>query len=162
MHRNTALLVFLALIMYVNCFPSAAGAGETGPLPHAVDFTAKLGWTAEDAFGRFGVPLSIFPYRGDTPEEDNVVFYYSDSLYLFWFQNHIWQVRADERWEGEIDGVRMGMNLQEISALWGPPVNDWDEHPTWTLPDRGYPVRIRLYFSESGELNDLYVYRGDW
>lgn len=129
-------------------------------LPVAEKLTEKLGWTLNDAIN-LGVPKELFVHRGDSPIEDNVVFYYPDYLYLFWFQNRIWQVRLDERWGGEIDGVRMGMSLQDIEELWGSPINKTEEHPTWTLPDKGFPSRIRLYFRDD-KLSDLYVFRSDW
>ncbi|MCK5735691.1 MAG: hypothetical protein KAH21_04390 [Spirochaetaceae bacterium] len=161
---NRRIHLFLILISCVSLFsaPVTVWAESPSPLPHAVEFTDKLGWTAEDVFNQQNIPESFFSYRGNTSSEDNVVFYYQDATYLFWFHDRVWQVRADERWEGRVDGVSMGMNIQEVVNLWGPPVNDWDEHPTWTLPDRGYPVRIRMYFSDDGLLNDIYVYRGDW
>ncbi len=162
MHRNKAILSLLTVLIRLVCFPAAAAAEDKGPLPHASEFSEMLGLTAEDVFSRSEIPESIFSYRGNTPDEDNVVFYYPDSIYLFWFQDRIWQVRADERWIGDVNGVRMGMNLQDVRELWGPPVNNRDDNPTWTLPDQGYPVRIRLYFSDTGALNDMYVYRADW
>ena len=159
--------LFRIFILPVICaaflnMPMGAGAEESGPLPHAAELTGKLGWTPEEALSWLGAPVSMFPYRGSVPEEDNVVFYYPDHLYIFWFQDRVWQLRVDERWNGVVDGLRMGMTLSEVTDLWGPPVNDWDKQPTWTLPDRGYPVRIRLYFADDGRLNDLYVYRSDW
>lgn len=136
-------------------------AAEGDLLPTAEDFADKLGWTFQEAVTSFGNPENVFVHRGASPEEDNVVSYYSDHMYLFWFQDRVWQVRADERWSGEVDGVRMGMDREAIEELWGSPINQVDENPTWTLPDRGFPARIRLYFRD-GELIDLYVYRSDW
>ena len=158
-YRLSLLLFFFAL--YLQSI-SGAGAEEPGPLPHAVELTGRLGWTPDEVFARLGSPMSIFPFRGSEDDEDNVVFYYSDHLYVFWFHDRVWQVRADERWNGDVDGVRMGMTRSQVRELWGAPINDRDEQPTWTLPDRGYTVRIRLYFDTNDRLNDLYVYRSDW
>ncbi len=133
-----------------------------GSLPLAEDFTAYLGWLPAEAHQWLGAPENLFVYRGNVSAEDNVVYYYSNHIYLFWFGSRVWQVRADERWKGSVDGVNMGMTRKEVEKLWGPPVNSFDAQPTWLLPDRGYPVRIRLYFDEQGRLNDLYVYRSDW
>jgi len=162
MYQKKSVQIIFFTCIYLSFIPAYSGADETSPLPHAEEFTNRIGWTAEDVFNLPTIPISIFPFRGDSPKEDNVVFYYADYLYMFWFHDRIWQVRADERWEGDVDGVHMGMSLDEISGIWGSPINDWDEQPTWTLPDRGYPMRIRLYFTDDGRLNDIYVYRSDW
>ena len=154
----------LRFLLLPLAFLAAAGSvfGEdAGKLPRAVDFSAMLGWTPEEAFAWLGSPESLFPFR-DEAGDDCVVFYFSDHTYLFWYDDRVWQVRADRRWEGTVDGVAMGMTKEAVEGLWGPPVNGFDAQPTWTLPDRGYPVRIRLYFDDSGLLSDLYVYRSDW
>ncbi len=138
-----------------------ASAEETARPPSAVDFSGMLGWTSDEAYTWLGAPEDFFPYRDESGEEC-VVFYFKDHTYLFWYEGRVWQVRADERWEGELDGVAMGASRGEVEAIWGSPINDFDPNPTWTLPDRGYPVRIRLYFDEEDRLIDLYVYRSDW
>lgn len=160
MFRNFKVLIAIVSVAVLNT--PISGAQEIGPLPHAAELTATLGWSPSEAYSWMGSPMSLFVYRGPSQSDDNVVFYYPDHVYLFWFQDRVWQVRVDERWEGEIDGVRIGMSMNSIVSLWGAPINDRDKHPTWTLPDRGYPVRIRLYFDEDNRLNDLYIYRGDW
>jgi len=152
-----------ALLLGVLIVPRpAAAAPDGGEPPTAEAFASKLGWTLEEALEWMGRPESMLTHRGRTAEEDNVVFFYSDFTSLFWFRDRVWQVRADRRWSGEVDGVRMGLDRDDVEALWGPPINDFDPDPTWTLPDRGYPVRIRLYFDDDDRLVDLYVYRSDW
>lgn len=151
----------LQLVTVLLVLASPLGGADT-TLPLAVELSAKLGWTLDEALSWLGTPETMFPFRGDEATEDNIVFYYPNSLYLFWFKDRVWQLRVDENWKGEIDGVRMGMKQNRITRLWGPAINDWDENPTWTLPDRGYPVRIRLYFDDNDRLVDLYVYRSDW
>ena len=137
-------------------------SAEDLQLPLAADLTSPLGWTPDEAFAWLGAPEGLFPYRGHVEGDDSVVFYFPDHFYLFWFRDRVWQVRVDEHWNGEVDGVRMGMGLDEVISLWGPPINDFDAAPTWTLPDRGYPVRLRLFFDDGGKLIDLYVFRSDW
>lgn len=160
MFRKILVIIVFTSVTFIKI--PISGAQESEPLPHAAELTAALGWSPAEAFSWMGSPMSLFAYRGSSQSEDNVVFYYPDHKYLFWFQDRVWQVRVDERWNGEIDGVGMGMSMNSIVSLWGPPINDRDEHPTWTLPDRGYPVRIRLYFDGADRLNDIYIYRGDW
>ena len=160
MKTSVRSVLFCTMVLII--FIPVSLRAEDITLPVAADFTSRLGWTPDEAITWLGAPEGLFPYRGRVEGEDNVVFYYPDHLYLFWFRDRVWQVRVDERWNGEVDGVRMGMSLDDIIALWGSPINEFDEAPTWTLPDRGYPVRLRLFIDEEGKLIDLYVFRSDW
>ena len=126
----------------------------------AEQFAVRLGWTIDEAVN-LGFPESMFVHRGAVPEEDNIVFYYPDHVYLFWFRDRVWQVRVDERWQGEVDGVSMGMSRHKVESLWGKPINTTEISPTWTLPDKGYPCRIRLFFRNK-RLVDMYIFRSDW
>ena len=137
-------------------------AQEKNIPPLAEDFTDHLGWTFDKVLEKYGSPMNIFVQRGQSPDLDTVVFYYTGHLYLFWFNDRVWQVRVDEHWEGEVDAVRMGMDRSEIERLWGSPLNPEDENPTWTLPQKGFPSRIQLFFNSGKRLIDLYVYRSDW
>ncbi|MCG8453804.1 MAG: hypothetical protein MI717_11555 [Spirochaetales bacterium] len=130
--------------------------------PQAQEWTPFIGFEPGEALQELGAPTEIFAHRGASAEEDNVVFFYPNRFYLFWFQNRVWQIRFDEKWEGELEGVTMGMPRSEVEALWGPSINEGDEHPTWILPDQGYPLRARLYFEDDRGLVDLYIYRSDW
>jgi hypothetical protein len=150
----------VVMLMFVSQF--SFGIDDKEPLPRAEGLTSWLGMTISEVHQLLGSPEGLFPYRGRSEDEDNVIFYYPDHFYIFWFQDRVWQVRVDDRWIGSLDGVKMGMSLTEVLALWGKPINDRDPQPTWTLPDRGYPVRIRLYFDELDRLFDLYIYRSDW
>jgi hypothetical protein len=152
--------VAAVLLLFLPQF--SFGIDDSEPLPHAESLTSWLGMTIPEVHQLMGSPESLFPYRGRSENEDNVVFYYPDHFYVFWFQDRVWQVRVDDRWSGSLDGVKMGTSLSEVLTLWGKPINDRDPQPTWTLPDRGYPVRIRLYFDDNSRLVDLYVYRSDW
>lgn len=162
MSSSFRVAVFSQILGFLCLSLMPLGAGEP-VLPLSADLSARLGWTPEEALAAKGTPANIFPFRGETPDEDNVVFYYSDHSYLFWFQDRVWQTRVDSRWRGNIDGVSMGMTLEEVVEIWQrPPINNTDTAPTWTLPDRGYPVRIRLFFDGDGTLFDIYVFRSDW
>lgn len=144
-------------------FSASSPAAADTAMPVAAELSSRLGWTPVQSIDELGAPANIFPYRGAVENEDNVVFFYADHSYLFWFRDRVWQARVDSRWEGDIDGVAMGMTLEEVIHIWGrQPINPTDPAPTWTLPDRGYPVRIRLFFDDEGRLADVYVFRSDW
>ena len=125
------------------------------------DISRYIGMEPGEAIAALGAPAEIFPLRGDAAGEDDVVFYYPRHLYLFWFGNHVWQVRLDRRYEGEILGLKMGARRQEVLALLGSPLAEPEDTLIFQLTDRGYPVRLRLFFSTDG-LNDVYCDRGDF
>jgi hypothetical protein len=91
-----------------------------------------------------------------------VVFYYADNLYLFWFQNRVWQVRMDARYSGPVLGkISLGQSREEVVSELGLPFHSDDESIMYNLPPLGYPLRIRLFFEDS-RLSDVYIYRGDF
>ena len=154
----------LALALLCLALPSvpSAGAQEPPVLPGAPELAGRLGWTFDEALAALGPPARMFPYRGAEAGEDNVVFYYADHSYLFWFRDRVWQVRVDARREGAAaPSLSMGMDREAVRAAWGDPLDPGADAWTYVLPDRGYPVRARLYFDD-GVLSDLYVYRSDW
>jgi hypothetical protein len=92
-----------------------------------------------------------------------VVFFYPGHLYLFWYQDRVWQARVDEHHGGGFlaaRGLAMGARREEVLGLLGPPMRELGDSLVYHLEDRGYPVRLRLYFRE-GLLADAYCYRGD-
>ena len=125
------------------------------------------------------------------PGEDDVVFYYDDHFYLFWYRDRVWQVRFDHRYQGAFLGVRMGTDMDEVIRSIGKPYRRVPEarsgnggaSPTerseaerneislvFFLPDSsltpaavrgGFPLRLRAIF-HAGRLVDLYLYRGDY
>jgi len=160
--KKIAFVTIFLIILTVFSAVSVSAHENSENLPVAEEFTVMLGMTPDTAINILGVPESIFSFRGEKPEEDNVVFYYKNNTYIFWFNDRVWQVRADKRWEGSLDGVSMGMKKQNVLSLWGKPINNFDPQPTWVIAGRSFPVRIRLYFDSEDSLVDLYVYRSDW
>lgn len=156
--------------------PSAASDGrksvsETGApsqpsyvLPGSRQLDSLLGMTLAEAFREFGPPEEVFPVRGQQAWEDDVVFYYPDHTYLFWFRNRVWQVRADRRYASEALGVRMGEGESSVNAKLGPPFWSDTASEIFNIADlasRGFPIRARLFFTD-GKLSDLYIYRADF
>ncbi|MEJ2664138.1 MAG: hypothetical protein P8107_08875 [Spirochaetia bacterium] len=120
-----------------------------------------LGMDLQSAYKEFGTPREVFCYRGDKADEDNVVFYYDDHIYLFWFENRVWTVRFDERYEKEFMGVKMGVAKEQVLEVLGSKYEEADGSLVFYLPDRGFPVRLRLFFRKN-KLYDAYLYRGDY
>jgi hypothetical protein len=140
---------------------------QRGVILFVPDYVDYVGLTLQEAYEILGVPEEVFPFRGAEVWQDNVVFYYNNHIYLFWYGNRVWQVRLDKRYEGNL-GPRgdpeiffMGMERGLVRALLGEPFAEDEVSSIYLLPDQGYPVRLRLFF-ESGVLTDLYLYRGDF
>jgi hypothetical protein len=138
-----------------------------------LDLSALVGLSLAEAFRRFGAPERVFAARGQESWQDDVVFYYPGYLYLFWYQDRVWQARVDEHYAGSFlaangpvsggpaaNALAMGRSREEVLGLLGPPLRELGDSLVYHLEDRGYPVRLRLYFRD-GLLADAYCYRGD-
>ncbi|TFG65047.1 MAG: hypothetical protein E4H36_01235 [Spirochaetales bacterium] len=131
---------------------------ETGS---PADQSRYLGYTPDQAFAELGAPLEIYPERGKDSTADTVVFYYGNHLYLYWYGNRVWQIRADRRYEESLFQLFMNAEKQQVLDTLGVPFYSDTDSVIYRLPDRGYPVKMRLFFNGS-RLSDLYIYRGDF
>ncbi len=145
----------LLLIMLLFAAPAGLVCAE-----EALDLSALIGLTLEEAYQSLGVPLEVYPLRGTDPGQDDVVFYYPRHLYLFWFQNRVWQARTDGRYQGTVFSVRMGAPRQRVLEVMGRPFQEFEDSLVFHIEDRGYPVQARFYF-ENERLSDVYCFRGD-
>jgi hypothetical protein len=148
-----------------GCNPPPAAPSPSPPPAEApgLDLPALVGLTLAQASRLYGSPEQVFCARGQESWQDDVVFYYPGHLYLFWYQDRVWQARVDEHHEGGFLASRalaMGERREEVLAALGPPMRELGDALVYHLEDRGYPVRLRLYFRE-GLLADAYCYRGD-
>jgi hypothetical protein len=163
-----ALLPLMLLFAAVGAAAQDAAPPQPPPDPltpaqPGLDLPALVGLSLPEAFQLFGTPEQVSAARGQESWQDDVVFYYPWHLYLFWYQNRVWQARVDEHHAGGILASRalaMGARREEVLGLLGPPMRELGESLVYHLEDRGYPVRLRLYFRE-GLLADAYCYRGD-
>jgi hypothetical protein len=127
-----------------------------------------LGLTPEKAYQKMGTPFEIFPMRGENEWQDDVVFYYSNHVYLFWFKNRVWQFRADKRFEGTILGLKTGLNRKEVNRMLGKPFKKDDSSEIYLNPknitryETGFPVRLKVFYGADNKVSDIYVYRGDF
>jgi len=145
--RRWALLLVLA----GAALPLAAQA--------APDPASWLGLTPGAVYQLRGAPAEVFPQAlGD--QRWQVVHYYEDHTYLYWNQNHVWQVRLDRLWTGGWNGLAMGMTRADAGAVLGPPVAEADTWAVWVLPYQTFPRKLRLIFTD-GLLADAYLYRSE-
>ena len=150
MRPSSTLLAALLLLSALG----RASAEDFQPLP-------LIGLEIKDAVAACGLPEEMFSFRGTEENLDNVVFYYPDHRYLFWYKNRVWQVRCDRRFTGTVFGLTLGMTREQVekAAPWVLIPNG--DSLYFDLTERGFPVRVRLVFTSS-VLNDIYVYRSDF
>lgn len=120
-----------------------------------------LGMTYDEAVEELGLPESIYPFRGETPKQDTVVFYYPEHVYLYWIGDRVWQVRFDHRFEGAVLGLGFDDDRLEVERLLGKPAYKDEVSIVAELGGTSYPVRARIFFAED-TVHDIYIYRGDY
>ncbi len=140
-------------------FASPEGVAES--LQGDFDPAQLIGLDLKTALDALGAPQEVLSFRGPEASQDNVVFYYPDFLYLFWYQNRVWQVRCDRRFSRPFLGVVMGMPREVIERTSQRQLIAKGDSLYFDLDDGKYPLRVRLVFTE-GALSDLYVYRSDF
>ena len=129
----------------------------------AADFdpTRFIGLDLPAAVSALGLPQGMFSYRAAEEKLDNVVFYYADYFYLFWYRNKVWQVRCDRRFAGPVLGLTLGMSREQVERESPRQLTPNGDSLYFDLDSESYPIRVRLVFT-SGVLSDLYVYRSDF
>ena len=80
---------------------------------------------------------------------------------LYWFDDRVWQVRFDHRFEGPVMGIRFGYGRSEVEGLLGQPAYSDEESLVFELDGTPFPVRVGVFFLEDG-VHDIYIYRGDF
>ncbi len=129
----------------------------------AEDFDLRrfIGMDLRSAVDALGLPQEMFSFRAAEEARDDVVFYYPDSLYLFWYKSRVWQVRCDRRFGASVFGISLGMNREQVELAAPRVYTSVGNSLYFDISDGSYPLRVRLLFS-GDVLSDLYVYRSDF
>ncbi len=157
------VLILLAAAAAAHADPGAVAPAAAVPAAASADFdpTRLIGLDLSGAMSTLGVPQEVFSYRGDDASQDNVVFYYGNYLYLFWYQNRVWQVRCDNRFNKPLFGLTLGMARDAVTRSFTIPLTPDGDSLYFDVNDAQYPIRVRLVFAD-GALSDVYVYRSDF
>ncbi|MGA2976336.1 MAG: hypothetical protein ABSF77_13585 [Spirochaetia bacterium] len=150
--------------MRSRCLPLALAfllAVISGAAADGVDPVPLLGLDLKAATDIFGLPQSMFAFRGTEEARDDVVFYYPDHLYLFWYKDRVWQVRMDRRYDDSVLGLTLGMPRDQAEKLSPQPVIADGDSSYFDLDSGSFPIRVRLVFTQN-VLSDVYVYRSDF
>lgn len=149
-----ALVTFMLLAASLRADPGVAATDDFDP-------TKLIGLDLKSAMSQLGVPQSVYTFRGDDADQDNVVFYYSNYLYLFWYQDRVWQVRFDRRFAHALFGLTLGTPRDVIMRSFSRPLTAREDSLYFDIDDSEFPLRVRLVFAD-GVLSDVYVYRSDF
>jgi hypothetical protein len=149
MSRTLAVVVALLAL--------AANAAAAGP----GDPTELIGMDPAQAFAALGAPAGILTQRGAVANEDDVIFFYPDFRYVFWFGNRVWQVCYDRRYAGTVLGFSIGMGRAEAESAAPGRLQESGGSLYLSVDTGRFPLRIRLAMTE-GRITDIYVYRSDW
>ena len=143
----------LFLLFLLLAFPAGA---------ESLEVTHVIGMELKSAIEAFGLPQSMFSFRGTEEARDDVVFYYPDHMYLFWYKDRVWQGRFDRRSTTVFQGLSPGMTRREVeAAVKERPLVSSGDSLYFDLDADSFPVRVRLVFAGS-DLSDIYVYRSDF
>ncbi len=154
MRGIVAALFFVAATSGLRADPGAVASDDFDP-------TKLIGLDLKSAMSQLGVPQSVYTFRGDEADQDNVVFYYSNYLYLFWYQDRVWQVRCDRRFTRTLFGLTLGTPRDVIMRSFSHPLTAREDSLYFDIDDSEFPLRARLVFAD-GVLSDVYVYRSDF
>jgi hypothetical protein len=149
--RRIAPLV-VALLALAAAVPAAAEGDDP---------TGLLGMDPMQVFAALGAPREIFAWRGAEPTEDDIVFFYPDFRYVFWFQSRVWQVRFDHRYDGTVLGFSIGMGSGEAQTVGKGRLQESEGSLYLALDTGPFPVRVRLALADD-RVADIYVFRSDW
>jgi hypothetical protein len=153
MKRSLALLViFFGLAAF-------AQDGASPRLP--ADPAQILGFSPAQLIASYGPPARVFALRGAEPWQDDVVFDYI-SFSAFIFMDRVWQLRIGADYPEPILGFQPSASLERIEASLGLPATREPGKYEWSLPSRGWPVRLRAVNDEFGAVRELYLYRADF
>jgi hypothetical protein len=150
----TAPLLLASVILLLAGRPAGADPVEAPEV---------IGMQLKPVVDAFGLPQSMFTFRGSDETRDDVVFFYTtDHMYLFWYKDRVWQVRFDRRATATVHGVSLGMNRAGVeAAVVERPLVSSGDSLYFDLDGTSIPVRVRLAFTGDA-VSDIYVYRSDF
>jgi hypothetical protein len=138
----------------------SGGFAQTAPAAAGQDLLQDPSWligaTLQSIITQFGSPLAVYSVRGPESWQDDVVFSY-DGIDLYWYQNRVWQIGLSQGY-----GIKKGDKKEAVLAILGEPLIQEESYLVFRLPSRGWPLRLRVSFSEQQVVQALYVYRPDY
>jgi len=166
------IFLFAVLPLYSQSRDRDRGNTNPQPAPASAQLASAenfLGLSPAEVIAQLGAPEFVYPLRGNAHWQDNVIFYYtSNHLYIFFFDNRVWQIRFDHRSRETVVGITPGMEKASVREILGNPYHIEENEDIYLNPAgltrsrRGFPIRLRLIYDQTNNLHDIYLYRGDF
>jgi hypothetical protein len=149
MSRGICAFLPLLLMMSFIAWPQGQPVNSSEPL-------SFIGMRLAEVIERFGPPETVSTVRGGEVWQDDVVFQYIEAdLYIF--RDRVWQVKLMSAF---------GVSIKDPKAVallvLGNEVQDMGDHLLLSLPARGWPLTLRVNFSNAGIVSAIYIYRPDF
>jgi hypothetical protein len=151
---GTMLFIYVSVMGFAQTIPedNRGNAGQD----LLQDPSWLVGATLQSIITQFGSPLAVYSVRGPESWQDDVVFSY-DGIDLYWYQNRVWQIGLSQGY-----GIKKGDKKEAVLAILGEPLIQEESYLVFRLPSRGWPLRLRVSFSEQQVVKALFVYRPDY
>jgi len=122
---------------------------------NASDPSLLIGTTLSDLFKNYGVPKNVYAVRGVAAWQDDVVFVY-DNIEFFIFGSRVWQLKVRSAYN-----IKDGDTKAAVSKVLGEG-RSFEGYTLYQLPNKTWPIMLRVNWDTSGRAAGLYIYRSDF
>jgi hypothetical protein len=144
--KRGLFISFVLLIINLQLWAQPVGSNEQ---------FSYVGMTLTELIERFGVPMVVIAARGNEHWQDDVIFQYAE-VDFFIHRDRVWQVRLPS-----IQGIRSRERKAAVLLMLGDKAEDRGNHVLFFFFGKDWPLMLRVNFSDSGQVNAVYIYRPD-
>ena len=137
---------FFPLLFFIT-FPLCAQQAQ----PHSF-----VGMKLEELIDRYGPPKTVYAARGSESWQDDVVFEYDQGDFYI-YRDRVWQVGLTS-----VYGIALGDPKPAALLVLGDRAEDRGNYMLFPLPDGGWPLMLRINFSDAGLVSAIFIYRPDF
>ena len=121
----------------------------------SADPASLIGINLSELYKNHGVPKNVYAVRGVAAWQDDVVFVY-DNIEFFIFGNKVWQVKIRAAYN-----IKDGDTKASVNKTLGEG-RSFDGYTLYQLPNKTWPIMLRINWDTSGRAAGLYIYRSDF
>ena len=115
-----------------------------------------VGMKLEELIDRYGPPKTVYAARGSESWQDDVVFEYDQGDFYI-YRGRVWQVGLTS-----VYGIALGDPKPAALLVLGDRAEDRGNYMLFPLPDGGWPLMLRINFSDAGLVSAIFIYRPDF